>query len=470
MKTGELFSTTICALASGNGGAIGVIRVSGKDALSICSKIFVPSNHNVKLADSEGYKIVFGTILDKDTVVDEVLMSIFRTPRSYTGEDSVEISCHASRFIEQRILELLISNGAVSAGPGEFTQRAFLNGKMDLSQAEAVADLIASESKSAHRIAMEQMRGAFSKEIEDIRSKLLHFASMIELELDFGEEDVEFADRKELISIVKDSLAVSERLTASFSQGNVIKNGIPVAIVGNPNTGKSTLLNRLLHEDKAIISDIPGTTRDAIEDTTIIDGTQFRFIDTAGIRDTDDIVEKLGIDRTIQNIEKALIIILVADICESYESFSVLLDMIREKISTSNKHIIISVNKIDRSSVDRRTYFNDHIKLQPNESIHYISAKEGEGLEELTSDISLLSDEYTRSSESVIVTNIRHYEALVNVNHSLSRVISGLELGLSEDLVAIDLRQAIHYFGTITGQITSDEVLGNIFKNFCIGK
>ncbi len=307
---------TICAPATSGGGAIVVIRISGPECMEICERIFIPADKNIKLSQQKGYTIVYGEIRSEEEVIDEVLISVFRAPYSYTGEDSAEISCHASPYIQQKIIELLISHGAVTAKPGEFTQRAFLNGKMDLSQAEAVADLVASESRMAHRIAINQMKGSFSDEISMLRADLLHFASLIELELDFGEEDVEFADRKKLLDIVNKVLSVAQYLSSSFSLGNAIKNGIPVVIAGNPNTGKSTLLNRLIKEDKAIVSEIPGTTRDAIEDTVVIDGIRFRFTDTAGLRDTSNIIENLGIKKTYEKIVGAFIILLVADINE----------------------------------------------------------------------------------------------------------------------------------------------------------
>ncbi|MBP5473234.1 MAG: tRNA uridine-5-carboxymethylaminomethyl(34) synthesis GTPase MnmE, partial [Bacteroidales bacterium] len=314
------FDSTICAIATGNGGAIGVIRMSGKGSFTICERVFHPINKSVKLLEQPGYSIVFGSIVDGEEVIDEVLVSLFRAPHSYTGEDSVEISCHASKYIERRIMEVLIGNGATMARPGEFTQRAFMNGKLDLSQAEAVADVIASESKLSHKIAMNQMRGAFSEEIKELRAQLLHFASLIELELDFNEEDVQFADREELMALAQKTLAMIRKLIASFSLGNAIKHGVPVAIVGNPNTGKSTLLNLLLGDDKALVSDIPGTTRDSIEDVAVINGVEFRFIDTAGIRETTDIVENMGINRTREKIDKASVIIVVCDINADVES------------------------------------------------------------------------------------------------------------------------------------------------------
>jgi tRNA modification GTPase len=466
LRTGE----TICAPATGGGGAIAVIRISGSQSISICEKIFFPSEIKVRLSEQKGYTIVYGEIRSGEEIIDDVLVSIFRAPHSYTGEDSVEISCHASGYIRQKILELLINHGAVAAYPGEFTQRAFLNGKMDLSQAEAVADLIASESQMAHRIAISQMRGSFSDEISILRADLLHFASLIELELDFGEEDVEFADRKELVGLVTKVLSVTEELTSSFSLGNAVKYGVPVVIAGNTNTGKSTLLNLLLREEKAIVSDIPGTTRDAIEDTIVINGIQYRFTDTAGLRETADIIENLGIRKTHEKMESASIILLVADVNEGYAPLIEALGKVRMMINVSLQKLIILVNKTDLDDGRSRNDILDNIKLQSGEILLFISARTGEGIENLKKKLGEVMDQERIDSESVIVTNIRHYNALSQVTESLRRVMEGLENGLPEDLIAIDIRHAIHYLGEITGEIATDEILGNIFKNFCIGK
>ncbi|MCX6303032.1 MAG: tRNA uridine-5-carboxymethylaminomethyl(34) synthesis GTPase MnmE [Bacteroidia bacterium] len=461
---------TICAPATSGGGAIAIIRISGSQSISICNKIFFPSEIKIKLSEQRGYSIVYGEIRSGEEIIDDVLISIFRAPHSYTGEDSIEISCHASKYIQQNILELLINNGAVPAQPGEFTQRAFLNGKMDLSQAEAVADLISSESKMAHRLAISQMRGEFSDEIRILRADLLHFASLIELELDFGEEDVEFADRKKLIELVSKVLSVTEELTSSFSIGNAVKYGVPVAIVGNPNTGKSTLLNRLLKEEKAIVSEIPGTTRDAIEDTAILNGIQYRFTDTAGLRDTSDIVENLGIQKTLEKIEAAIIILLVADVNDGYPALNEALTKVRNMITGKEKKLIILVNKSDFDLHGKRNEILDSLILKQDEILLFISAKTGDGIDKLKEKICEVMDNKKLSSESVIITNIRHYKALSQVKESLLRVKEGLQNNLQEDLIAIDIRQAIHYLGEITGEITTDEILGNIFRNFCIGK
>ena len=461
---------TICAPATSGGGAIAVIRMSGPHSIAICGSIFFPSDRNIRFNEQIGYTIVFGEIRSGEEIIDEVLVSVFRAPHSYTGEDSVEISCHASPYIQQRIIELLIGNGAIPARPGEFTQRAFFNGKMDLSQAEAVADLVASESRMAHRIAINQLRGSFSDEIRLLRADLLHFASLIELELDFGEEDVEFADREKLIEIVDKVISVSEELASSFSLGNAVKEGVPVVIAGNPNTGKSTLLNRLLKEEKAIVSEIPGTTRDAIEDTVVIDGIRFRFTDTAGLRETTDIIENLGIRKTHEKIGSASIILLVADINEGIIPLHDVLKKIRKQFPVEEKKIVIVVNKTDNDLHGNREFIFKNMLMQASETLLFISAKTGEGIDELKSVLGRAVEIDRLNSENVIITNIRHYEALLKVSESLVRVKSGLDSSLSEDLIAIDIRHAIHYLGEITGEITTDEILQNIFRNFCIGK
>ena len=461
---------TICAPATGVGGAIAVIRISGSQSISICEKIFFPLDKSIKLAEQKGFTIAFGDIRSGEEIIDEVLVSVFRAPHSYTGENSIEISCHASPFIVKKILELLIINGAISAKPGEFTQRAFLNRRIDLSQAEAVADIIASTTRSAHKVALNQMRGGFSSEISKLRSELLNFASLIELELDFGEEDVEFVDRKELKAIITSIKELADRLTDSFLIGNVIKNGVPVAIVGKPNSGKSTLLNALLMEEKAIVSEIPGTTRDTIEDTIVIDGIGYRFIDTAGLRETTDVIENLGIKKTHEKISQASVILLIDEISDSAESINKRAKAIREIIMDSEKRLFILINKSDLASPDRQPEIAEKITLEEKDTLLFISAKEKIGLEYLKLKLSEVIAKDKLNSSDVIITNVRHYEALFHVSESLQRVTSGLDNQIPEDLIAIDIRQAIHYLGEITGEITSDEILSNIFRNFCIGK
>ena len=461
---------TICAPATAIGGAIAVIRISGQQSLSICDKIFYPLDNVIKLVNQKGFTVVYGEIRSGVEIIDDVLLSIFRAPHSYTGENSVEISCHASPYIIRKILELLIINGAGTAKPGEFTQRAFFNGKMDLSQAEAVADIIASKTSRSHSVALNQMRGGFSAEISSLRFELLNFASLIELELDFAEEEVEFADRNELEAIIRRVKELADKLAASFMLGNALKNGIPVAIVGKPNSGKSTLLNALLMEERAIVSEFPGTTRDTIEDTIVIDGIEYRFIDTAGLRDTSDIIEAMGIKKTHEKIYQASVILLIDEITEPADSINKRADSIRDMIIGSEKRLVILINKTDTISDNRQAELENMIKLEEKDTLLFISAREKSGLDELRSRLSDVVMKERLSSDDVIITNIRHYEALLHVSESLGRVISGLEAQISEDLIAIDIRQAIHYLGEITGEITSDEILGNIFRNFCIGK
>jgi tRNA modification GTPase len=466
IRTGE----TICAPATSGSGAIAVIRISGPQSITICEKIFFHNDKTTRLSDLPGYSVVYGDIKSGDEIIDDVLLTIFRTPLSYTGENCVEISCHASPYIQKKILELLILNGAISAQPGEFTQRAFLNGKIDLSQAEAVADVIASSAQASHRIAINQMRGGFSAEISKLRSELLHFATLIELELDFSEEDVEFADRKELKTIILKIKKLSDNLASSFQLGNVIRNGIPVAIIGKPNSGKSTLLNALLKEEKAIVSEIPGTTRDVIEDTLVIDGIEYRFIDTAGLHETADIIEILGIKKTYEKIAEASIVLLVDEVKDSPESINVRADAIRGMIKLSGKRLMILINKSDLATPERLDELAAAIILRDTDELLFISAKKETGLDNLHVKLSEAVEKERLNSDSVIITNLRHYEALMHVSESLERVVTGLEENIPEDLIAIDIRQAIHYLGEITGEITSDEILGNVFKNFCIGK
>jgi len=457
--------TVICAIATAPGmGAIAVIRLSGKGCIEICDRIFVSPSHK-KLVDVLPNTIHF---VNKEELIDEVLISVFHAPHSFTGEDSIEISCHGSVYIQQRILQLLISSGARLAAPGEFTQRAFLNGKMDLSQAEAVADLIASSSAAAHKMALSQMRGGFSDELMKLRMELLHITSLLELELDFSEEDVEFADRSELRNIAVGIDTLISRLCASFSLGNVIKNGIPVAIVGNTNVGKSTLLNALLKEDRAIVSDIEGTTRDVIEDTINLQGITFRFIDTAGIRHTDDQVENMGIERTFFKIEQARIVLFLIDATKNTEQFFPYYTRVKEHLG-SDARLLILLNKTDQTdSADM--ILSQIMSLSSGEKILPIAAKTGYNIHHLVDELVSTINLNALHSGDVIVSNARHYEALSHARLAIERVIAGLDSHLSGEFVSQDIRECLHYLGEITGQITTDEVLGNIFKNFCIGK
>lgn len=567
---------TICAPATIPGtGAISIIRVSGKESLAIADKVI--DTKGVPIAETEGYRLRYGTVFEADgSVLDNVIVSVFRAPHSYTGENSVEISCHASRFIVNKILELLVNAGARIAAPGEFTRRAFVNGKMDLAQAEAVADVIASQSAASHRVAMNQLKGGFSSELKVLREKLLTMTSLLELELDFSEEDVEFASRNELGQLVDDSLTHIGRLTASFSRGNAIKNGIPVAIVGATNTGKSTLLNALLGEERAIVSDIAGTTRDTIEETLNIDGILFRFIDTAGIRETDETIEKIGIDRTFKKLGEAAVVLGMTDLSRGeaavLEDADFILSKVNEmggvkNVGTENdgsetsgasiagpdgaslaetggtplaetdgttlsetggiplsgtdgtslaetggesqhgrdagqeRKVVILVNKCDVADDfyrdDNGTGYgsgNDlgenMAEIGDNKNVNHdnnivslienkydnckvipISAKTGKGLSTLTKTLGEIGSEITGSTDETLVTNVRHYEALVRAASALDRVRAGLHIAtLPPDLIAQDLREALYHLGEIVGEITTDETLGNIFRNFCIGK
>lgn len=460
---------TICAISTPPGsGGIAVIRVSGDKAIQICDKIFTFSNPDEKLTDKPGYTVHYGTITDKEKqVVDEVLTTVFRAPHSFTGEDVVEISCHGSVYIQSQILQLLIRNGCSLAKAGEFSMRAFTNGKMDLSQAEAIADLIASTSEGSHRMAMNQMRGGFSDELRKLREKLLNFVSLVELELDFSEEDVEFADRTQLSSLATEIHEKISKLTDSFKMGNVMKTGIPVALVGETNVGKSTLLNLLLNEDRAIVSDIHGTTRDTIEDIVNIDGITFRFIDTAGIRKTTDEIENIGIERTYQKIEQSDIVLWIVDCTQITEHIEWLTERIAKR--AQGKKIILVFNKIDKLAEDEREVIDDLFKQFEGERI-YISAKKRINTDNLKKALISASQLKRINSDDVIVSNVRHYEALLLAQEDIERVIDGIKLGISGDFLSQDIRSCLHHLGEITGQITNEEVLGNIFSKFCIGK
>ena len=462
--------TTICAPATGGNGAIQIIRVSGPESFTVVEKISRPANAGKVLGEQSANTIHFGTILDGDQVLDEVLVSLFRSPHSYTGEDAIEISCHGSPYIRQKIMELLLAAGATPARPGEFTQRAFLNGKMDLSQAEAVADVIAAESESAHRIAMQQLRGGFSEKLKELRDRLLNFISMIELELDFSEEDVEFADRRQLTALVDEIADLISSLVESFRLGNVLKKGVPVAIIGRPNVGKSTLLNALLNEEKAIVSDIEGTTRDSIEDTVNIGGLTFRFIDTAGIRETADTIENLGIRRTYQKLEQASIVLLLAEAGDETILIQRSLEAIRKQISGKGKELVLVLNKADKVQTESLVSMEKEVELEQGEHLLHISAGSGLHMEELSSLLLDIVNLGSLKHQDILISNIRHYNALNAALESLLRVREGLNTQLPTDLLAQDIRQALHHLGEITGEVTTDEILGNIFANFCIGK
>lgn len=458
---------TIVALATASGsGAIAVVRLSGNEAITMVDSCFQSVKKDKILAKENSHTIHLGHIVDDHKIIDEVLVSIFKNPNSYTGENVVEISCHGSVYIQQEIIQLFLRKGCRMADAGEFTLRAFLNAKLDLSQAEAVADLIASDNAASHQIAMQQMRGGFSSEIAKLREELMNFASLIELELDFAEEDVEFADRKQFKDLISRISFVLKRLIDSFAVGNVIKNGIPVAIVGAPNVGKSTLLNALLNEDRAIVSEIAGTTRDTIEDEISIDGIGFRFIDTAGIRTTDDVVENIGIKKTFQKIDQAQVVIYLFD-AKLFENSKELIEVEVEKIKHKypQKPLIILANKSDKLSKKEISNLKSQIS-----NVIALSAKTGDGVDILKAKLLEFINTGALRNNETIVTNTRHYDALLKAFEETQKMSYGLDSGLSGDLLAIDIRQALYHFGEITGEITTDDLLGNIFANFCIGK
>ena len=490
---------TICAPATVPGtGAISVIRVSGTEALSIADKVVTCRKGSI--SESKGYSLKYGIIYNalndcssnncnsERQIVDEVLVSVFKAPHSYTGENSIEISCHASSYIVSTILDLLYLAGARAAEPGEFTQRAYLNGKMDLAQAEAVADVIASQNAAAHRVAFKQMKGGFSSELKGMRNELLELVSLMELELDFSEEEVEFADRSQLDNLLDQIIAHVSRLIDSFRLGNAIKNGVPVAIAGATNTGKSTLLNALLGEDRAIVSDVHGTTRDTIEETLNIDGILFRFIDTAGLRETDEEVEQIGIKRTFKKIEEASIVLGMIDLTRDIDSTCETIREIISKVNFEEQILAFLLNKTDISEVNKKVIlYNYIVSLLEKEGISYnlaetnldsnarvqiipISAKNGTGLEILRAHLASTQRDLMADSDTTLVTNQRHAQALSYARTSLLRVRDGLAAGIPTDLAAQDIREAIYHLGSIAGEISTDEVLGNIFRNFCIGK
>ncbi len=468
-----IYNDNIVALATPSGaGAIAVIRVSGEKAIEIGASVF-QSIKRKDLLKQKSHTLHLGHIIDENKTLDEVLISIFKGPNSYTGENTIEISCHGSTYIQQQIIQLLLRKGCRMANAGEFTLRSFLNGKMDLSQAEAVADLISSDNEVSHQIAMQQMRGGFSNELAQLRQELLNFASLIELELDFAEEDVAFADRTQFRELLVRIESVLKRLIDSFAVGNVIKNGIPVAIVGEPNVGKSTLLNALLNEERAIVSEIAGTTRDTIEDELVIGGIGFRFIDTAGIRDTKDVIESIGIKKTFEKIEQAQVVLLLVDGCrllvDGLTTVKIEIEKIRNQYPL--KPIIIIINKKDLIPNDNQFIISQELTTNNNQpKTLFISAKNNLGIDELKNQLlSFVNTGALRNNET-IVTNTRHYDSLLKALDEIQKVKFGLETNLSSDLMAIDIKESLYHFGMITGEVTNDELLGNIFANFCIGK
>ncbi len=460
----------ICATATSGGGAIALIRVSGKGAVETLAEIFQPIDKEIDVSKAKGYTLIYGTISSHGELIDQVLISVFRAPHSYTGEDMVEISCHASPFIQRRIIEILIEKGVKTASPGEYTMRAFMNGKMDLSQAEAVADLIAADSEAAHRLAVSQLRGGFSEGIEKLRQELITFASLIELELDFSEEDVQFANRFAMTGTVIKTKDMVDRLASSFRLGNAIRNGIPVVIAGRPNVGKSSLLNVLLQEERAIVSGIPGTTRDTIEEVLHLGGFLFRFIDTAGLRQAGDEIEELGIERTHIKLRAASIVLAVAEATDTAESIVRLAAGIDEIMGNSEARVIVIVNKSDLITRSAASALKRELRNLCSCPALFVSARDSSGIEEIRKELISSVETGRLDNPQYIVTNARHYEALKNVSDSLQRVLDGFRDGIPTVLIATDVRQAIYYLGQITGRITPDDILGEIFSKFCIGK
>ena len=458
----------ICAIATASGmGAIAVVRLSGQRCHEIALSIFKSRTRNLDKSSIVPNKAYFGDLVDGTDVVDEAIVTFFASPHSYTGEDSVEISCHGSVYIQQKVLEILIARGARLAGPGEFSRRAFLNNKLDLAQAEAVADLIASQSEASHKIAVNQLKGGFSKELRDIRSRLLDITSLLELELDFSEEDVEFADRTQLLELIEEAISHIGRLTESFRLGNAIKNGIPVTIAGETNTGKSTLLNAILGEERAIVSDIEGTTRDTVEETFNIFGTLYRFIDTAGIRQTTEEIERIGIERTFKKMEEADVILGMVDMTKGLEKAISAIRLIVSKVDRQQQTLIVLCNKRD---VARDFPCERLLSEFEDIPIEFVSAKDNDDVERIKRFIVNNSSLHSVGANETLVTNMRHYESLRRSKENLEQVREGIMVGLSADLLSQDLRQALFYLGSITGEITNDEVLGNIFGRFCVGK
>lgn len=460
----------ICAPATSGGGALAIIRVSGRGSVETLAEVFQPADKQIDINKAKGYSLIYGTISSQGEFIDEVLLSLFRSPQSFTGEDMVEISCHASPFIQRRILEILIEKGVRAAGPGEFTMRAFMNGKMDLLQAEAVADLIAADSGAAHRLAATQLRGGLSEGIEKLRQELVSFTSLIELELDFSEEDVQFADRFAMTETVIKIKAMVDRLASSFRLGNAVMKGIPVVIAGRPNVGKSSLLNVLLEEERAIVSEIPGTTRDTIEEVLHVGGLLFRFIDTAGLREPGDEIEELGMERTRKKLMAADIVLAVAEAADTAEEITAMAAGIVKITGDSGARVILVINKSDLITGKRSAELKKELESICSCPALFVSARQSEGIDLIRNHLIASVETERLDNPQYIVTNARHYEALKNVSDSLQRVLDGFRDGIPTVLIATDVRQAIYWLGQITGRITPEDILGEIFSRFCIGK